>query len=139
MEISIKKLRNSLKTEKPKGIAKNIEEPDIKEAIPTMQKKIGACKNLSAITACLEPTLKKFNLKYYKELVKSTYSISANSCKSKKDFEESFKYIDYRFTKDKNPMYYPKINKPLWDLKENIGYGNEYGVYDNSKYFCYNI
>lgn len=35
------------------------------------------------------------------------------------DFEESFKYIDYRFLKE-NPIYYPKINKPLWNLKEDI-------------------
>ena len=36
------------------------------------------------------------------------------------DFEESLKYIDYRFIKEKDPMYYPKINKPLWNLGENI-------------------
>lgn len=35
------------------------------------------------------------------------------------DFEESFKYIDYRFCK-KEPICYPEINKPVWDLKEDI-------------------
>jgi len=37
------------------------------------------------------------------------------------DFEESLKYIDYRFMKE-NPIYYPKITKPLWNLAEDISY-----------------
>ena len=36
------------------------------------------------------------------------------------DFEESLKYIDYRFVKENNPYYYPNINKPLWNLETDI-------------------
>ena len=35
------------------------------------------------------------------------------------DIEESLKYIDYRFCKEE-PIYYPQINRPLWDLKDAI-------------------
>ena len=69
------------------------------------------------------------DIKTHRELFKKLLDCNPNaedlwdySCSNFRygDFEESFKYIDYRFTKEKNPMYYPKINKPLWDLKENI-------------------
>jgi len=68
------------------------------------------------------------DIKTHRELFKKLLSCNPNaedlwdySCSNFRygDFEESLKYIDYRFMKE-NPIYYPKINKPLWNLKEDI-------------------
>ncbi|MBQ9246366.1 hypothetical protein IJ182_08885, partial [bacterium] len=66
--------------------------------------------------------------KTHRELFKRLLSCNPNaedlwdySCSNFRygDFEESLKYIDYRFIKE-NPIYYPKINKPLWNFEDNI-------------------
>lgn len=115
-----------------------------KKAIEIKPDYVNAIRNLAFAYNRAEETEK--SIEYFEKVIELgpiTDDYVAYACRKIKnnEFEEGWKYYEYRFSKDFGKTYYPEMNKPRWEGEDisdkTLLVQHEQGLGDSIQFFRY--